>query len=175
MITIANGIIIGDSTQNQDQAICPVNLRTINTIVNSPKNPIPPELFALLIISQPHVGTCIVFFCYTPCRCDPFGEATLVTFVIHYRFLPFISIYQSIARCLSMLWHLLGLQLSRGIRKHVEVSLQYLVLVRSSCSPYSNNSLHAVSDPNEWSILHILCSLVPSPYPYKGHLLHSSP
>ncbi len=40
-IPIRNEIHIGAKTQIQDQSIYPVNFRTIKTIVNNPKKPIP--------------------------------------------------------------------------------------------------------------------------------------
>lgn len=48
--TINNEIQIGDNTHTHDQAILPVNFKTINTIVSSPVNPIPPELEVVLLI-----------------------------------------------------------------------------------------------------------------------------
>ena len=43
-------IKIGDNTHTHDQAILPVNFKTINTIVRSPVNPIPLELELELLI-----------------------------------------------------------------------------------------------------------------------------
>lgn len=43
------GIRTGLNTQNQCQSIYPVNFKTINTMVNRPKNPTPPLLDELLI------------------------------------------------------------------------------------------------------------------------------
>ena len=44
------GIRTGLTTQNQCQSINPVNFSTIKTIVNRPKNPMPPLLDELLIL-----------------------------------------------------------------------------------------------------------------------------
>ena len=44
-------MIVGESTQNQDQVITLHSLRTIKTIVRTPKNPIPPLTSTFAIIS----------------------------------------------------------------------------------------------------------------------------
>jgi hypothetical protein len=46
---ITIGIQTGANTQTQDQAIIPVSFKTMNTIVNKPKNEIP-VLFELFCI-----------------------------------------------------------------------------------------------------------------------------
>lgn len=49
--TINIVIQIGDNTPHQDQLITLVNFKTINTIVNKPVNPIPPDVAELSPIS----------------------------------------------------------------------------------------------------------------------------
>ena len=47
-IRIIIGIHIGDKIQPQDQSITLRSLRTMNTIVSNPQNPIPPDADELL-------------------------------------------------------------------------------------------------------------------------------
>ena len=54
-ITNAIEIQIGESTHHQDQVIVPINFKTINTMVNSPANPIPFEFVVVFFV--------FIFFC----------------------------------------------------------------------------------------------------------------
>ena len=49
-ITSKTGIHIGDKTQIQGQSILPNNFNTINTIVNKPEKPIPPDVPAEVVL-----------------------------------------------------------------------------------------------------------------------------
>lgn len=49
--TRLKGIKVGANTVHQDQDIWPVNFNPINKIVSNPKNPIPPLLELLLLLT----------------------------------------------------------------------------------------------------------------------------